>query len=86
MSESDNTVWTLLPDDVVKNIANYVDVLWLQFHLGEKTIYTIALEDLGRINKGDLLVISRYYPYADDIVGHYTNFWQNDKVYIIEIQ
>ena len=82
----DKNVWTLIPDDVNKNITAFVDILWLQFHLGEKTIHELKIENTDSIDDNDVLVISSNYPNAKIIVNQYSPLWENEKIYIIEGQ
>lgn len=82
----DKRVCTLIYEDVDKNITAYVDILWLQFHLGKKTIYEVTMENIDSLDEDDVLVISNNYPYAEIIAKQYSPSWINNQMYIIETQ
>lgn len=85
LEASDKTIWTLLPEDLYADITIYVDILWLQYHLGDRTIYVIAETDLENMSEGDIMAISRSYSNCGMIAGQYSDVWQNNKICIIEV-
>lgn len=86
LDESDEKIYALLPDDIWQDITIFVDILWLQYHLGERTVYTVAENDIGNMGENELVAISRSYPDSGNIASQYTTVWENNKIFIVKVQ
>ena len=76
-------VWTLIPDDTNVHIAAFVDAIWLQFQLDDRTVNVVDENRIDMLTQDDILIISKYYPNSYEISQKYNVLSENSEMYIL---
>lgn len=79
-------VWTLIPDDTDTNITAFVDVMWLQFQLDERTVYVLDARQKNELGKDDILVLSKAFPNVQDIIQNFEILFENKQMFVLKTQ
>lgn len=77
-------VWTLIPNDTNAYITAFVDAMWLQFQLDDRTVHVLAEEHLDELGEDDILVISKYYPDVQNILKSFELLFENSQMFILK--
>ncbi len=79
-------VWTLIPDDTNAHITAYVDTIWLQFQLDDRTVYVLDEEHMNELDEDDILVVSKHLPNVQTISQKYEILFENAQMYIMKVR